>query len=252
MSCAPPALVLRSGAITSSVDATEDDDEYGSYLDAGSGVVRRILGEISKSDDKSAEVPVARRILNEEGDQEDLAADGPVARRILKEIATLPPLPDDRFVVAETVDGRGRGLYVADVPIAANTYLFDYRGELIDQTAFEARYEGPEGPRSEYAISILLPDERSVYIDARDPRVSNVARFMNHAEATPGRNCECWTLSPPTTSKVRALLFASRDLAVGEELCWDYGEKYWEGRNDKLEEASRRSWWNPSWVPWAT
>lgn len=180
--------------------------------------------------------------------EEDLSADGPVARRILEEIANLAPLEDDFFAVGETSDGRGRGLF-ATKPIAAETYLFDYISDpsaIIDQAEFERRYDSPTGTHADYAVGVMLGDGVHVYLDARDPSSSKHARFMNHAEDEPHRNCECWTLTPPSVGEVRALLFASRDLAVGEELCWNYGEEYWRGRDDKVQEA-RRPWWWPTW-----
>lgn len=186
----------------------------------------------------------------EEAGELDLSADGPVAKRILGEIAGLLPLPEEYFVVGDTTDGRGRGLFVAK-PIAAETYLFDFLDDasaIIDQAEFERRYDSPTGTHADYAVGVMLPDGVQVYLDAQDPSSSKHARYMNHAEDEPRRNCECWTLTPPMVGEVRALLFASRDLAVGEEMCWDYGDEYWRGRDDKVQEA-RRPWWKPAW--WA-
>lgn len=144
---------------------------------------------------------VEEKEVEEEKEEEDLSAGGPVARRVLLEIAGFEKLSDEFFVVRDTTDGRGRGLFVAK-PIAAETYLFDYLDSpafIIDQVEFERRYENPTGTQSgDYAIGITLPDGVHVYLDAQDLLSSKHARFMNHAEDAPTRNCECWTITPPT------------------------------------------------------
>lgn len=173
-------------------------------------------------------------------DDQDLSADGPIAARIRAELAAHSPLSDTDFNVAATAD-RGSGLFVAAREgLAAGTYLFDYGGELIEQNEYDERYhkplpgQGGGGKSADYAVGIARPDDSSAYVDAADPAKSNLARYMNHAEEgdEPGSaNCAAWTLWEPSP---RVLLFAARDIEEGEELLWDYGEQYWEGRGDKV------------------
>ena len=166
-----------------------------------------------------------------EGD--DLSPDGAIAERIRSELAALQPLPDALFAVLETDDGRGMGLFVAGQAIEAGTYLFDYAGKLIEQWEYDELYPRAHasGPFADYAVGILMDDGRSVYVDAADPRESNLARFMNHDAVAP--NCHAWTLTNPVGNvPPRVLIFVGIDVAPGEELVWDYGDEYWKGRND--------------------
>jgi len=160
----------------------------------------------------------------------DLSPNGAIAKRIRAQLAAHRPLPDACFAVAPTVDGRGKGLFVADhESIEQGTYLFDYAGEVIDQAEYDARYPkaNTDGPYADYAVGIVQDDGSSHYVDAVDALKSNLARYMNHAEAAEA-NCVAWTLSQPAP---RVLIFANEPLAPGVELVWDYGREYWEGRD---------------------
>eukprot|EP00325_Prymnesiales_sp_UTEX-LB-985_P034556 CAMPEP_0174728882 /NCGR_PEP_ID=MMETSP1094-20130205/52598_1 /TAXON_ID=156173 /ORGANISM="Chrysochromulina brevifilum, Strain UTEX LB 985" /LENGTH=127 /DNA_ID=CAMNT_0015930889 /DNA_START=194 /DNA_END=573 /DNA_ORIENTATION=- len=98
---------------------------------------------------------------------EDLSPDGDIARRIRAELAAHQPLPASRFAVAETSDGRGKGLFVAgDKPIESGTYLFDYEGRLIEQEEYDTTYPNARagGPYADYAVGMVLDDGRSVYV----------------------------------------------------------------------------------------
>lgn len=165
------------------------------------------------------------------GEQDDLSPDGAIARRIRAELAAHRPLPDERFVVAETRDGRGKGLFVAEEPIEAGTYLFDYAGRVLDQSEYDARYPRSDQDRAlaEYAVGIEQADGSYVYVDAADPSESNLARYMNHAEAEVA-NAVAWTLTEPSP---RVLIFANQPLSAGVEIVWDYGRAYWEGRESE-------------------
>lgn len=166
-----------------------------------------------------------------EHEEDDLTPDGKVAQRIRRELAAHMPLPDDCFAVRATADGRGDGLYAAPGhSIPAGTFLFDYEGRVLETDEYGALYQQADGPQADYAVGMTRPDGTSVYIDAADPAESNVARYMNHADG-PAANCCAWTIVEPAP---RVLIFASEDVEAGDELVWDYGESYWEGRVDKV------------------
>ena len=158
-------------------------------------------------------------------DEEDLSPDGEIAQRLRAKFAAQEPLPSALFRVQPTEDGRGLGLF-ADVVIPAGTYLFDYEGEMLERDEYEARYPG--AAIAEYVVGINTADGSAVYLDARYAMLSP-ARYMNHEDEAP--NCAMWTLIEPA---VRMMVFAASDLATGEELRWDYGEAYWNGREDKV------------------
>jgi hypothetical protein len=178
----------------------------------------------------------------EDEDIEDLSPDGPIATRIRAEIAAYEPLPESHFIIAKTFNGRGNGLYVHGQPIWTGTFLFYYEGEILEQEEYDERYlrsmeasdgggsEACPGAIAEYAVGIVRPDGTSVYVDAALPEESNLARFMNHGKAGEA-NVESWTLCDPTP---RVLMFAAADLSPGDELLWDYGSAYWEGREAEI------------------
>ena len=56
---------------------------------------------------------------------------------------------------------------------------------------------------------------------------------MNHGKARASRNVRRVYQRWPVR---RVLFFASRDIAAGEELQYDYGDKYWAGREDLLRD----------------
>lgn len=85
-----------------------------------------------------------------------------------------------------------------------------------------------------------------MHVDAADPLEGNLARYMNHAEVAP--NCLVVALYEPD---IRVLIFAGRDVAIGEELCWDYGPAFWAGRETQKIKEPPHPWWMPSWAPWA-
>jgi len=162
---------------------------------------------------------------------DDLSADGEIAKRIRAELAAHAPLRDESFTVRATTDGRGNGLFVAPGhSITSGTYLFDYEGRWIESDEYEQRYPQEGKAHADYAVGIARADGSTVFVDAADRAESNLARYMNHADGA-SANCHAWTLAEPTP---RVLLFAGADLEAGEELVWDYGESYWEGREDKL------------------
>ena len=168
------------------------------------------------------------------GDEEDddLSPNGAIAQRIRAQLAAQKPLPDARFVIAETTDGRGKGLFVGAEPIEAGAYLFDYGGRLIEQDEYNARYTVSRtgGVQADYAVGMVLDDGRSVYVDAADAAESNLARYMNHAEPDLA-NCVAWTVTQP---EPRVMLFAGDALAAGSEMVWDYGREYWTDRTDQI------------------
>lgn len=101
---------------------------------------------------------------------------------------------------------HGYGVFAAS-PIAKNTRIIDYAGELIrnrDSAEREARY------LADGCIWVFRVNRRW----SRDAAVGgNIARFINHA-CRPN----CWWEVVGTTIWIRA----SRAIAAGEELTYDY------------------------------
>ena len=164
--------------------------------------------------------------------------------------SALTPLPDSSFAIREAGEGRGLGLFTT-VPIEESTFLFDYVGLVLPAQEYAERFSG----LSEYILAIDNASGYTFIIDAQDPEVSNLARYMNHAKmglpslprlglVASGR-CNCLMLSessetyakfveaardnfmPEQMPPPRLHVFTLRAIAAGEELCWDYGEEYW-------------------------
>ena len=66
-----------------------------------------------------------------------------------------------------------------------------------------------------------------LYVDAANSALSNVARYMNHAQrGSAANNVRSVVQAWPFRAK---RLFAARDITAGEELQFDYGRDYWSG-----------------------
>jgi SET domain-containing protein len=113
------------------------------------------------------------------------------------------PLPK---IVRRRSRVHGDGVFAAE-PIAKNTRIIDYAGELIRNTDSAAREE-------RYLADSCIWVFRVNRTWSRDAAVGgNIARFINHA-------CKpnCWWEVVGTTIWIRA----SRAIAAGEELTYDY------------------------------
>ena len=133
---------------------------------------------------------------------------------------------------------KGWGLRAAEA-IPQGAFVCEYVGELI--TCAEAENRGRDienGDAYLYDLDLLAEKQEEFDVDSSslvviDARVyGGVARFANHACGPKGE--ECGPNHPCNMTKVsvfiehrdptqpRLCLFAQRDIAVGEELCYDY------------------------------
>tara|TARA_B100000795_G_C22743474_1_gene416362 strand:- start:11 stop:691 length:681 start_codon:yes stop_codon:yes gene_type:complete len=133
-------------------------------------------------------------------------------------------LEDARFAVRVSSEAKGLGLF-ANVWIDEDVYLFDYSGEVVS----ESDYDGS----SAYAVGVEDAAGCSFVVDAADATVSSVARYMNHA-ASGAAECNCvlteqgaLAVDMAPSGLPRLLMYTTRAIEAGSELCWDYGEPYW-------------------------
>ena len=115
----------------------------------------------------------------------------------------------------------GRGAF-AIRPIAKGERLIEYVGERIPHPAADARYD--DASMSEHHTFLFSVTSRTV-IDATHG--GNDSRFINHS-CDP--NCEA------VIERSRVFIDAIRDIAVGEELFYDYGYER-SGDEDEADEA---------------
>lgn len=149
------------------------------------------------------------------------------------------PLPYDDFYVQESrIPDAGQGLFTK-IPLRRGSYLFDYEGEILTETDYFQRY--PTGD-SRYVVEIpgrawVWDETEPVYIDAADVEQSNLARFIN-SQPGPMSNIHRWKHRINATAG-KMHLYAARDIQAHEELCFDYGDQYWEALYYQKDNSTR-------------
>ncbi len=116
------------------------------------------------------------------------------------------------------IDPRiGYGVFT-ERPIPKGAYVGEYTGVLRRRLWF-SRWENL------YCFDYTIGEGRSSshVIDAS--LSSNHTRFINHSEAP---NLEL--VSVDHAAQVHVILYASRPIAAGEQLFYDYGDEYWRKR----------------------
>jgi SET domain len=147
------------------------------------------------------------------------------------------PLPESAFEIkASLIPNAGQGLFAANT-IPKDMYLMDYAGELLSEEEYFIRYPSGQG---RYVASVNEPIplpglgilSQPTYIDAIHPPSSldqstnRLARYMNSLTIQDGANVY-WRKQRYGPQGGRMHLYALRDISMGEELCFDYGENYW-------------------------
>ncbi|KAJ3366196.1 DNA-binding transcription repressor [Allomyces javanicus] len=126
---------------------------------------------------------------------------------------------NQRFQKGEQVEGlevretetRGKGIFTT-TPIAKDTLILEYTGEIIDEKTCHARMDVTYAQaRHFYFLCVGNGD----IIDGT--RYGSIARFINHSCA-PNCRVEAWTVN----GDVSMGIFANEDIAPGSELFYDY------------------------------
>ena len=109
------------------------------------------------------------------------------------------------------------------VPLASNTWVGDYVGEVLTQEAYLARY-----PREDAAY--VLGANEDYNVDAADASISSFTRYLNHATGDAANTFfDVAKVRRQRTKEIK--FYTARDVREGEELCFDYGAQYWRDRN---------------------
>ncbi len=144
-------------------------------------------------------------------------SESPAKAARTRRAATVPPplakrpRMGNRKAVTRTSSIHGRGV-VARVPIAAGERICEYVGERIGWP--EALRRHPHDPEQPFHTFYFSIDDDTVI----DGNVGgDFSRFMNHS-CEP--NCEAELVEGRT---LRVFVVALRDIAVGEELVYNYG-----------------------------
>ncbi|MFN0097206.1 MAG: SET domain-containing protein [Gemmatimonadaceae bacterium] len=144
----------------------------------------------------------------------------PKARPKAKRQTVVPAAP----LAFEIRDSKlaGKGAF-AIRPITKGERLIEYVGERITHPMADERYD--DDSMDEHHTFLFSVSSRTVIDATRD---GNESRFINHS-CDP--NCET------EIKRGRIFIFALREIAVGEELAYDYG---YERSGDETEKEERQ------------
>lgn len=147
----------------------------------------------------------------------------------------------------KAIPGKGLGV-ITTVAIPRNTVVGDYNGEVITTEVKDRRYlpsqqhlQQPEdlawaqsrqqrgqSITGSYLYGVTMPGEADpIYIDAEDEYHSLWTRFLNHAPPPMANNLNPKSIHESYDGNPRVWFVSNRDIQVGEELCFDYGDDYW-------------------------
>ncbi|KAL2074301.1 hypothetical protein VTL71DRAFT_8079 [Oculimacula yallundae] len=107
---------------------------------------------------------------------------------------------------------KGYGLR-ANVDLGADTFIFEYLGEVINEPTFRRRTQqyNDEGIKHFYFMSLTKHE----FVDAT--KKGNLGRFCNHS-CNPNCYVDKWVVG----EKLRMGIFAERNIKAGEELVFNY------------------------------
>ena len=130
-------------------------------------------------------------------------------------------------VVVEKAGDRGLGVFSTAL-ILKGSFVVDYVGEYIDEDELFRRHPSLE---PEYAFRTSEEETLPrMYIDAENS--DHWSKRMNHDAVDPTLDFEV-SADPP-----RVRFTALRDIEPTEELTFDYGLEYWDGRSSSPEAAT--------------
>lgn len=124
------------------------------------------------------------------------------------------------------LEGVGYGLYAAE-PIAQDEFVIEYTGEVImadEGTKRTERRRDIFNPDSHMSYIFTLLEHEGLWVDAAG--YGSMSRFINHA---PERDTVACNITPKivyVNGEFRIKFIALRDIRVGEELFFNYGEDF--------------------------
>eukprot|EP00188_Purpureofilum_apyrenoidigerum_P006143 Plantae.Rhodophyta-Purpureofilum_apyrenoidigerum.ctg9031.p1 GENE.Plantae.Rhodophyta-Purpureofilum_apyrenoidigerum.ctg9031~~Plantae.Rhodophyta-Purpureofilum_apyrenoidigerum.ctg9031.p1 ORF type:complete len:199 (+),score=30.30 Plantae.Rhodophyta-Purpureofilum_apyrenoidigerum.ctg9031:113-709(+) len=123
-----------------------------------------------------------------------------------------------RKALVEVRDAGKKGLGVfATREIPYGEYIGSYFGEVLTLAEICQRYTDWDG-------SYIFDLGNGKYIDATRPEQGNFTRYMNHCA-----DRKATIRSEVLPRRMRVEFYAMKRISENEELCFDYGNSYWEG-----------------------
>lgn len=107
---------------------------------------------------------------------------------------------------------KGFGL-MASAPMAAGDFIMEYVGEVLNSAQFEKRAADYSNDKNRHHYFMALRSD--CVIDATIK--GNISRFINHS-CDPNAETQKWTVN----GELRIGFFASKSIAAGEEVTFDY------------------------------
>lgn len=119
-------------------------------------------------------------------------------------------------------DILGYGLWT-NCDIAPKTFIGEYAG-LLRKRRLRKRWHNL------YCFDYTIGEKRSssYVIDAQDQ--GNHTRFINHSFKP-----NLAFVSVYYQTAIRVIVYAKRWICAGEQLCYDYGEEFWEKRSEPID-----------------
>ena len=165
--------------------------------------------------------------------------EGGVLRIQLGDASTLPTAPPsgtlaqpstlESIQVRDTGTIKSFGAFCTQ-PLVKETFLGFYEGKLINIKSSSSEDISELVETTDYVVSL---DGGATFMDGFE-RAQNRDIFspvhLNHADKT-SAGCNCLRVLSQQGQEVA--FFTARDVDIGEELCFDYGENYWKGRESQ-------------------
>ncbi|KAL8284637.1 hypothetical protein RB600_009180 [Gaeumannomyces tritici] len=135
------------------------------------------------------------------------------------------------------LDGCGYGLFTA-VGISEGEFILEYVGELIQQdegVRREARRGNVFDESENVSYLFTLLEDDGIWVDGA--RYGNLSRYMNHADQGK-KSCNAVPKIVYVNGEFRIRFTAQRDIKIGEELFFNYGENFPNLTKKRLEDKA--------------
>ncbi|KAG0680486.1 histone methyltransferase set2 [Pichia californica] len=109
-------------------------------------------------------------------------------------------------------ENKGYGVR-ANVDIAADTFIIEYIGDIVDGEEYKTRKEKYDSEAIKHFYFMMIQDNEIIDATKR----ASLARYCNHS-CDPNAYIEKWVVN----KRFRMGIFAKRNIKKGEEICFDY------------------------------
>ncbi|XP_044762948.1 N-lysine methyltransferase KMT5A isoform X2 [Coccinella septempunctata] len=116
-------------------------------------------------------------------------------------------------------EGKGRGV-VADKEFKRGDFVVEYSGDLIEISEAKKREELYAADQNAGCYMYYFEHNNHKYCIDATPESTRLGRLVNHS-----RNGNLMTKTVSVDGKPRLVLIAKEDIAIGQELLYDYGDR---------------------------